>query len=170
MGPYGSLLCRPRYVAPAAFPSDTIKKIDLQYIPTSSGTYNVVFTFSNPNSLNLSLGVNPVQGTDPGPDPDTNGTTWTFKDVQPDTTQYINAKAMVNGAWTQGVQWTAQIPSWVAPTDTPTPTIVNTPGSNIGGDSSLLGAFIIAVLVISAVILSLSYFNNHYSVKKKSKS
>jgi len=106
-----------------------------------------------------------IYGTsiDPGPDPDTSGSDWTFSGVQPNTTQYINMKAMVNGTWSQVSSWTVQVPAWVAPTDSPAPSPIIQSFNN-ESDISLLP---LGLLMVIGVIASL--FLYHFKINLTSR-
>ena len=115
--------CGCAYYPPVpAFPSEMTIGANNSFLPTSNGTYDIEFTFNNPNNRSVSISMNTAQWADPGPLADTMGATWTLKDVQPNTTQYVNMKATVNGVWSQIESWTIQVPAWVAPTPVPTDT------------------------------------------------
>lgn len=100
---------------PPAFPADITAAKTYQYIAESNGTFNVVFSFNNPYGRSISIGIDSTQFANPGPAIDTTGNSWTFTNVPALSTQYVNMKAMVDGAWSSIVSWTLQIPSWTAP-------------------------------------------------------
>jgi hypothetical protein len=125
---------------PSAFPSEMAIKANYNFLSNMDGTYDVEFTFNNPNSRSVSVSMNTVQFANPGPLADTDGTTWIFKNIQPNTKQYVNMKALISGEWSQMEAWDVAVPAWTAPT--PIPTITpNTIDTSMDNKPFMFGFF-----------------------------
>jgi hypothetical protein len=163
------------YIPPPApaFPDEISGHANWTYSANTDGTYDIDFTFNNPDNRNVSISINPTEYADPGPDPDTSGSNWTFTEVQPETTQYVNMKAMVNGSWSQIDSWIVQVPAWVAPTDTPDPSTqpseILTQSANSSPNSQMLLLLAIMVGIFTIFVILSSYFKHNFTISKKSK-
>lgn len=152
----GIIFCKtlpPRYYYPpiSPFPSD-VSALPWESSPNLDGTYDIYFHFNNPYGRGVSLTINPVQFADPGPYADTKGSSWTFKSVPANSTQYVNMKTDVNGYWSQIVSWTIQVPPWIAPTPIPTPTDSPTPVQT--SNESTFPTIPIILLLVGGFVLS----------------
>ena len=152
------------------FPSEMNTKAYPTFEPNTDGTYTMIFKFSNPQGRAVSISLNNVKWADPGPDPDTNGSQWTFNNVQPNTTAYINMKAKVDGVWSQIANWAIPVPAWVSPTPTPTDTPIPTQiplVANANGTSGLGGLIVLILIVIGTIYLAKHKINSSKDKRAK---
>ncbi len=88
--------------------------------------YDVKMDWGDTSALSYSIAISKTAGGNPGPNPDTASSEYTFRNIAPGR-WYVNIKANMGGYWSEIAYWTIDVPKWVKPSPTPTRLITPTP-------------------------------------------
>lgn len=97
------------------------------YFINKNGGVDMLFDWERPDGKKYSIVLSKTAGGDPGPNPDTNRSEYTFTNIIPGR-WHVNIKEEFDGYWSRVTYWTIDVPTNVKdiakpyPTPTPIPT------------------------------------------------